>query len=96
MKMSHGPRAGTRYSLQRRPRDRGLTKITKSLQTFDEGDRTIIKIDPSVHKGMPHRRFQGHLGVVQARRGDAYVLTVYDGNMAKTIIARPEHLMRIP
>ncbi len=96
MKMSHGPRAGTRYALQRKPRDRGLTKITKSLQTFEEGDRTIIKIDPSVHKGMPHRRFQGHLGTVQGRRGDAYVLKVYDGDKAKTIVARPEHLMRVP
>jgi len=96
MKMSHGPRAKTRHLLQRKPRDRGLTKITKSLQKFEEGDRTIIKIDPSIHKGMPHRRFQGHLGVVQGRRGDAYVLKVYDGNMAKTIVARPEHLMKVP
>jgi large subunit ribosomal protein L21e len=95
MKTSHGPRSDTRHRLQKKPRDRGLTKITKALQTFEEGERAIIRIDPSVHRGMPSKRFHGVMGTVQSRRGDAYVLAVHDGNKPKTVIARPEHLMRV-
>jgi large subunit ribosomal protein L21e len=95
MKRSHGPRVGTRKKLQKKPRDRGLTQITKALQTFEQGDRAVIKIDPSIHKGMPYQRFQGLMGVVKERRGDAYVLEIKDGNKPKTIISRPEHLMKM-
>ena len=94
-KMSKGPRAGTRYKLQRKPRERGMTKITRTLQTFEEGERAVVKIDPSVHKGMPHKRFHGLTGIVVGKQGDAYVLEVKDGNMPKTVIARPEHLRKI-
>ncbi len=95
MKRSHGPRVGTRKLLQKKPRNRGFTQITKALQTFEEGERAVIKIDPSVHKGMPNQRFHGLMGVVKERRGDAYVLTVYDGNKPKTVISRPEHLLKV-
>ena len=41
---------------------------------------------------MPHRRFQGRTGTVSGKQGRAYVISVKDGNMAKTIVSRPEHL----
>jgi len=94
-KMSKGPRAGTRFRLQRKPRSRGLTKITLSLQTFEEGERATVKIDPSVHKGMPAKRFQGLTGVIKGTQGDCYVLEVHDGDKAKTVVARPEHLRKV-
>jgi len=94
-KMSKGPRAGTRYKLQRKPRARGLTKITLSLQTFEEGELATIKIDPSVHKGMPNKRFHGLTGVVKGTQGDCYVVVVKDGNMPKTLVARPEHMRKV-
>jgi large subunit ribosomal protein L21e len=95
MKMSKGPRADTRHKLQRKPRERGLTKVTLSLQTFEEGERAVVKIDPSVHKGMPAKRFHGLTGVVVGKQGDAYVVEVRDGNKPKTVIARPEHLRKV-
>ena len=94
-KMSKGPRAGTRYKLQRKPRQRGLTQITRSLQTFEEGEKAVVKIDPSVHKGMPNKRFHGLTGTVVGTQGDCYVLELKDGNKAKTLVARPEHLQKI-
>ena len=95
MKMSKGPRAGTRYKLQRKPRDRGLTKITLSLQTFEEGEKAVIKIDPSVHKGMPNKRFQGLTGTVVGSQGDCFVVEVKDGDKLKTVVSRPEHLRKV-
>jgi large subunit ribosomal protein L21e len=41
---------------------------------------------------MPHRRFQGATGVIEAKQGRAWVVALHDKNMAKTVIARPEHL----
>ena len=84
-----------RLKPQKKPRDRGLTKITKSLQTFDEGEKAVIKIDPSIHYGMPNKRFHGLTGVVTGVQGDCYVVQVKDGNMPKTVIARPEHLKKV-
>ena len=75
-KMSKGPRAGTRYKLQRKPKNRGLTKITLSLQTFEAGDRAAVKIDPSVLKGLPNTRFLGLTVIVKGTQGDCYVVEV--------------------
>jgi large subunit ribosomal protein L21e len=49
-------------------------------------------IDPSVHKGMPHRRYHGRVGIVQGKRGKSYVVHVGARNQTKQIVARPEHL----
>ncbi|NOZ59335.1 MAG: 50S ribosomal protein L21e [Euryarchaeota archaeon] len=73
-------------------RRRGLVPLTRVLQEFSPGDRVHIKIEPSVHKGMPHPRFHGYTGVVRERRGRAYVVEIKDGNATKQIIALPVHL----
>jgi len=82
----------SRTLLTRKPRERGKTSLTKILHGYAAGDKVVIKIDPSVHKGMPHRRFQGKVGVVMAKRGRSYVLHVMQGDATKEIIVRPEHL----
>lgn len=89
---SKGFRSKTRYKLTKEHRERGMPPITHSLRTFEEGAKVAVVINPSVHKGMPHPRFQGATGVVEERRGDAYVLTVRAGGKYKQLIARPEHL----
>jgi large subunit ribosomal protein L21e len=82
----------TRALLKRDPRERGKTTLSKVLQSYSEGDKVVVKIDSSVHKGMPHRRFHGRIGVVRARRGRSYVIYVTQGDATKEIIVRPEHL----
>jgi large subunit ribosomal protein L21e len=62
------------------------------MHEFKPGDRVAIVLDGAQQQGMPHRRFQGKVGTVVERQGRAYVVNFYDGNMAKTVIARPEHL----
>ena len=94
MKASKGTRTKTRHVLQKKPRDRGLSPITKGLQIFVSGERVNIVIDPSVHKGMPFSRFQGLTGVVIGARGAAYEVSVKSGNKTKMVVARPEHLVR--
>ncbi|MGI6471748.1 MAG: 50S ribosomal protein L21e [Candidatus Methanomethylophilaceae archaeon] len=94
MKASKGPRTNTRYKLQKKPRNRGLSPITRGLQTFESGEKVNIVIDPSVHKGMPFSRFHGLTGVVIGSRGAAYEVSVKTGDKYKTVVARPEHLVR--
>ncbi|NIM45647.1 MAG: 50S ribosomal protein L21e, partial [Nitrososphaeria archaeon] len=59
---------------------------------YKPGEKVVIKIDPSVHKGMPHRRYQGRVGVIASKRGRAYEVHVTQGDSVKEIIVRPEHL----
>ena len=64
MTKSKGYRARTRSLLRRKPRERGKISLSKILYNYKPGDKAVIKIDPSVHKGMPHRRYQGKIGVI--------------------------------
>ena len=87
-----GYRRKTRYLLRRKPRDRGKTGLSKILREYEPTEKVVIKLDPSVHKGMPHRRFHGRIGIISEKRGKSYVVNVTQGNAIKEIIVRPEHL----
>ncbi len=90
-----GSRQGTRSILRKGKRERRRLFIGRSMQSYEEGDKVAIVLDAAQQKGMPHRRFQGRTGVIQGVQGRAYVVRVADGNMMKTVVARPEHLRPI-
>ena len=46
-KRSQGLRSGSRHKLSRSFKERGLSPITRSLQTFDVGDTVNVVNDPS-------------------------------------------------
>jgi large subunit ribosomal protein L21e len=96
MRGSKGYRSGTRSLLKKEHRERGKVKLSKLLHEYKPGNRVVVRIDPSVQKGMPHRRFHGRVGTVTEKRGRSYVVTVSQGNTMKEIIARPEHLEPVP
>ncbi len=95
MKKSKGIRQGTRNILRKKPRERGLIPITRALQEFEEGEKARILLEPSVHKGQPHRRFHGKVGIVLGKQGKSFKLRVKDGNMEKIVVSRPEHLRKM-
>ena len=94
MQRSRGFRSKTRQLLKKKPRARGLSPITRGFQTFEEGEKVNIVIDPSIHKGMPHSRFHGLTGVVTGIRGTAYEGSVNVGGKPKIVVSRPEHLVK--
>ena len=94
MQASRGTRTKTRNVLKKKARARGLSPINRGLQTFEEGEKVNIVIDPSVHKGMPFSRFHGLTGVVIGERGKAYEVSVKTGDKTKIVVARPEHLVK--
>lgn len=87
-----GFRRRTRYLLKRKPRERGKTGLSKVLREYEPEEKVVIKLDPSVHKGMPHRRFHGRIGVIADKRGGSYIINVTQGKATKEIIVRPEHI----
>ena len=92
MRRSKGTRQGTRSILKSSKSQRGRLNIQRIMHAYEPGDRVAIVLDGGQQKGMPHRRFQGRTGFIQEQQGSAYVVAVKDGNMQKTVIARPEHL----
>lgn len=63
------------------------------LREYSPEDRVVVRIDPSQVKGMPHRRFQGLVGVVKDTGQRTVTIQVRVGNKAKTVIARKEHIV---
>lgn len=91
MKKTGGTRQGTRNKLKKGSRDKNT--VNQFLREFKVGEKARISIEPSSHKGMPDVKFDGAVGKIKERRGQAYILEVQDGNSEKTIIAKPEHLV---
>jgi len=92
---SKGIRSKSRNILKKKPRDRGISSITRALQQFKEGESVNIVLDPSVHKGMTHIRFHGHTGKIEGMQGKSYLVGIKDGGKHKSLIVRPEHLRRV-
>ncbi len=92
MRGSKGYYTGTRSLLRKPVRARGKPHITKLLQEYALGSEVIIKMDSSVQKSMPHKRFHGKIGTIKEKRGRGYVVSVPQGNAVKDIIVRAEHL----
>jgi large subunit ribosomal protein L21e len=92
MKKSKGYRVRTRSLLKKAPRERGKMRLSKLLYEYQPGSQVTIRIDSSVQKGMPHKRYHGKIGTIINKRGHSYVVSVSQGDAVREIIVRPEHL----
>jgi large subunit ribosomal protein L21e len=87
-----GKRSKTRKVLSKRVRQKGMPSPQIMLQKFKVGQRVHVVIDPSVHYGMPFRRFNGKTGVVEKQQGGCYLVKIKDMRAEKTVLAHPAHL----
>ncbi len=92
-KKSRGFRAKTRFKLRQKVAYR--PPITKFLKEFEKNQAVVIVQEPASQRGMPHPRFKGKSGTIIEKRGKSYIVQILDGNKAKKLIARPEHLKAI-
>lgn len=92
MRKSKGYRSGTRRLFTKEPREHGKMNLSKLLYEYEAGSQVVVKIDSSVHKGMPHKRYHGRVATVVCKRGRCYVVSVSQGDAVREIIVRPEHL----
>jgi large subunit ribosomal protein L21e len=95
VKRSKGSRTKSRQRMRVNPRSRGKVAVTKSLQQFKKGDNAGVVIEPRIHRGHPHPKFQGRTGTIEGKQGSAYILRIMDGGKVKRLLVRPEHLRKV-
>ncbi|MGD0330253.1 MAG: 50S ribosomal protein L21 [Nitrososphaeria archaeon] len=90
MTRSHGYRRRTRSLFTKDlTSEQGLSYI---MREYNVNDKVIIKINPSIVKGMPHRRYHGKVGVVEKVMRRSLLIDVKVGDKTKKVIARLEHV----
>jgi large subunit ribosomal protein L21e len=89
MARSKGYRRRTRSLLKKRA-SHGLSHL---LREYAPEQKVVIKIDSTQVKGMPHRRFNGLVGIVRESGRRAVIIDVNVGNKVKTVISRKEHIV---
>lgn len=62
------------------------------LHEYEIGQAVAIDVDPSTHRGMPHRRYQGRVGRIVEKRGRGYVVEIELGSKMKRLSVLPEHI----
>ena len=92
MTNSKGYYTGARKLLTKPIRETGKLNISKLLTKYEIGSKVIIRMDSSVQKSLPHKRFHGRIGIILEKRGRGYVVSFTQGKAVKTIIVRSEHL----
>ncbi len=87
---SRGPQHGARHKLSKE--NRAKTTVNEQLKEFEEGERVLIKVNPSIQESRPHMRFHGVTGEVTGKQGESYEVTVQDGGQSKKLYIPPVHL----
>ena len=67
--------------------------MSSLLREYTPNDKVVIKIDAAQVKGMPHRRFNGLVGVVKDVGRRVLTIEVPVGEKTKIVVARKEHVV---
>jgi len=73
----------------------GKVKIRDYLQEFQLNDKVYLTMEPAVQKGQYNLRFYGSSGIVTAKKGKCYEVTIKDLNATKRVIVHPVHLRKV-
>jgi len=80
---------------ERKPiRTRGKLQLSRYFQQLKEGDFVSISKETAVQPRFP-ARLQGITGIVESKRGKAYMVKIKDGNKEKRLLIEPIHLKKI-
>ncbi len=90
-----GLRRKTRSKFKKNVRMKGKISIRNYLQNFNENDKVALVMEPSIHSGIFHPRFQGDVGVIVGKQGTCYKIKIIDGKMQKYFIVHPVHLKKV-
>ena len=69
-----------------------VTGLSYLLIEYKTGDKVIVDIDPSEHTTMPHRRFQGRVGIVESIGRRTMKVMVMFGNKPKYLQTKLNHV----
>ncbi len=72
----------------------GKFPIQGFIQTFNVGDKVVLKVEPSIANGQYFRRFHGKTCEITGKKGASYEVRVRDGGKYKSLIVNPVHMVR--
>lgn len=91
-----GYRSKTRKKFTRPFRRNGAIRMSNYLTTYKVGDYVTVKVDSSIHKGMPHHFYHGRTGEVfninRRAVGIKFFKKVNGRYQEKIVHARVEHV----
>lgn len=79
---------------QRFIREKGKTRLSEYFKELKEGDTVAIVRDMGFPGSFP-KRIQGRTGVIESRRGNAYIVKLQEFNQEKRFIVEPIHLKKL-
>jgi large subunit ribosomal protein L21e len=91
-KKARGKRAKTRAKFSRSGKKRSRVTMNRLLREFATGQKVMIRVESSVHSGMPPKRYHGKTATVTGKRGRAYLVELKVGKTPRTLIVAPAHL----
>ena len=92
MPSSHGTRRKSRSILTKSNK---ITGVSYLLIEYKPGDKVVIDIDPSEHNTMPHRRFQGKVGIIEQVGRRIVKVSVVFGSKPKYLQTKLNHIRPI-
>jgi len=75
-------------------RTRGKIQLSRYFQKLKEGDTISIVLERTLRPKIS-KRLQGRTGVIESKRGNAYVVKINDLNKEKKYIIKPIHLKKL-
>lgn len=75
-------------------RTKGKIQLSRYFQEFTTGDAVSVVKEQAVRSSFPER-MQGRTGVVEGKRGRAYMIKIQDSNKEKRFLIEPVHLKKI-
>jgi large subunit ribosomal protein L21e len=89
------PRHKTRHKYQKKASEKGKISLRRFFQTFEDGQKVVLKCEPAYHNGMYFHRFHGKVGIISGMQGKCYNIKIKDFNKDKTLIVHPVHLRKV-
>jgi len=80
--------------MKKKIREKGKVKLSRMFQELKPGDRVTIVRELSVKVGFPER-IKGKTGLIEGKRGKAYIVRIKDYNEEKKFIVNSIHLKKI-
>lgn len=75
-------------------RTRGKLKLSRYFQEFEDGESVAVVKEPAVSANFKDG-LQGRTGIIQGKRGRAYIVKIKDMAKEKKFLIEPIHLKKI-
>jgi len=80
--------------VKKKIRTKGKIQFSRYFQKLEKGDSVAVVKEPAIPSSFP-KRLQGRTGLVEEKRGKAYIIKLKDQKKEKKFIINPIHLKKI-